>query len=183
MKVALTAWGDRISPVFDSACRLLIAEIENEEIINRRYESFYPGITSHLTKILNLWEIEVLICGAISEIPASIIEANGTKLIPFIAGNIDTVLQSYAKGIKLIPTFLMPGCGRKRRNQRKKHNGYLNRQVEKTELQKNFGTEDSSAGRKSGNNGKGKGHKYRVGRKTDQVKGRNSDFFKESDIF
>ena len=164
MKVALTAWGDRISPVFDSAHRLLIAEIKNAEIINRHYESFCPGVASRLIKTLNIWEIEVLICGAISEIPADIIEANGTKLIPFIAGNIDTVLQSYAKGIKLIPTFLMPGCGRKRRNQRKKRNGYLNRQVEKTELQKNFGRENSSTGRKSGNNGKGKGHKYRIGR-------------------
>ena len=40
MKVALTAWGDRISPVFDSAHTLLIAEIKNKQIISKHYESF-----------------------------------------------------------------------------------------------------------------------------------------------
>jgi hypothetical protein len=42
MKVAFTAWEDRISPVFDSARKLLIADIENERIVGRQYEPFNP---------------------------------------------------------------------------------------------------------------------------------------------
>ncbi|MEZ4551736.1 MAG: hypothetical protein R2860_13105 [Desulfobacterales bacterium] len=42
MKVALTAWEDRISPVFDAARTLLIAEVENGEIVKRQHVSFFP---------------------------------------------------------------------------------------------------------------------------------------------
>ncbi len=43
MKAALTAWEKRISPVFDSAHTLLIAEIENGEVRDKHYEPFDPN--------------------------------------------------------------------------------------------------------------------------------------------
>jgi predicted Fe-Mo cluster-binding NifX family protein len=122
MKVALTAWDDRISPVFDSAKKLLIAEIKEAKVINKHYESFNTERTFQLVTVLNNLGIDVLICGAISETPSNIIEAGGIKLIPFIGGNIEQVLDSYAKGLQIVPTFLMPGCrctqGRKRKGRR-----------------------------------------------------------------
>ncbi|MBW1894776.1 MAG: NifB/NifX family molybdenum-iron cluster-binding protein [Deltaproteobacteria bacterium] len=133
MKTALTVWEDRISPVFDSAHMLLIAEIENSEIINKQYETFNPDTPSQLlNKLLGL-EVHALICGAISEEPAIIIEAGGIKLFPFIAGYADEVLESYAKGKQNLPAFLMPGCsqqgsGRKRQGRRKKGNVRIGRQ-------------------------------------------------------
>ena len=66
MKVALTAWEDRISPVFDSARTLLIAEIKNGEIVDRRFETFIPDMFSRLSGTLDDLGIDVLICGAIS---------------------------------------------------------------------------------------------------------------------
>jgi predicted Fe-Mo cluster-binding NifX family protein len=115
MKMALTVWEDRISPVFDSAQMLLIAEIENKEVTKRRYEPFVPDLPSRMADRLSELDVAVLICGAISELPANIIEATGIELIPFITGSADKVLDLYARGIKITPAFLMPGCGRKRR--------------------------------------------------------------------
>jgi len=114
MKVAITAWEDKISPVFDSARSLLIANIKNEEIISRCYVLFNPEMTCNLADTLVNLEIDVLICGAISETPARIIEASGIHLIPFIGGKLEEVLVAYEKNNRIRPTFLMPGCGRKR---------------------------------------------------------------------
>ncbi len=114
MKMALTVWENRISPVFDSAQMLLIAEIKNKEVTKRRYEPFVPDLPSRMADRLSELDVAVLICGAISELPANIIEATGIKLIPFITGSADKVLDLYARGIKITPAFLMPGCGRKR---------------------------------------------------------------------
>lgn len=117
MKVAVTVWENRISPVFDSSGKLLIAEIRDTKIISRRYASFNPDITFRLAEVLNDLEIEILICGAISEIPADIIEAGGIELIPFIGGNAELVLLTYARGSSIVPEFLMPGCGGKGKKQ------------------------------------------------------------------
>ncbi|CCK79946.1 conserved uncharacterized protein [Desulfobacula toluolica Tol2] len=110
MKVAITVWDEKISPVFDSAHKLLIADIKNEKIKKMSYQSFNPQFEARLTEDLSHFGIEVLICGAISEIHSTLIEACAIKLIPFIGGNVNQVLEAYAKGNPLGPSFLMPGC-------------------------------------------------------------------------
>jgi predicted Fe-Mo cluster-binding NifX family protein len=114
-KVALTVWGDRISPVFDSANTLLIVEIENKQAINRHLESFNSTKPSLLMERLIEQKVSVLICGAISEFPAHLIENSRLRLIPFITGNVDKIIDKYMKGASLVPTFSMPGCGSNRR--------------------------------------------------------------------
>ena len=111
MKVALTAWENRISPVFDSANTLLIAEIENSKIIERRYESFNPAMVARLPDVFQRLEIDTLICGAISKFFSEMIHISGITLIPFIGGNLDEILDRYAKGQRIVPDYLMPGCG------------------------------------------------------------------------
>nr|MBC8360102.1 NifB/NifX family molybdenum-iron cluster-binding protein [Candidatus Desulfatibia profunda] len=115
MKVALTVWENRISPVFDTAKMLLLAEIKDKKVISKRHEPFDPELFSRLVNRLTELDITVLICGAISKVPANIIEASRIKLIPFISGKADDVLECYAQGIQIIPAFLMPGCDRKHR--------------------------------------------------------------------
>ena len=118
MNIALTVWENRISPVFDSARTLLVAEIKDQEVVSRFVEKFNQSILSNLADMvsrLNLLKIDVLICGAISQMPANMVEASGIKLIPFISGNIEDVIAAYIKDEPIIPTFLMPGCGRRHR--------------------------------------------------------------------
>ena len=120
MKVAITIWEDRISPVFDASRMLLIAEIENATIISKKHVTFNPEMPSYLIENLIGMDIAVLICGAVTEIPANMIEAGGIKLIPFVAGHVNEVLDSYAKNAAIRSVFLMPGC---KRNNRDMHPG------------------------------------------------------------
>lgn len=123
MKTAITVWGERVSPVFDSARKLLIAEIKDKQVVSKKVESFDPDLPHLLTKRLSDLNITVFFCGAISTIPASTIELSGIKLISFIAGNVDEILKAYSEGLPIIPAFLMPGCKcRHRMNRRKGRN-------------------------------------------------------------
>ncbi|MFO7715730.1 NifB/NifX family molybdenum-iron cluster-binding protein [Desulfosarcina sp.] len=110
MKVAVTVWEKRVSPVFDASRRVLIADIENARITDQSYLVFDPGLPSNLAKTLSDLEVPVLICGAVSQVPANTLTAGGITLIPFITGKVDRVLEAYAKGESLTPGFLMPGC-------------------------------------------------------------------------
>lgn len=110
MKVAITIWDERVSPVFDAAHSLLIADINNKILKKIAYESFNPHFEARLIEKLNHLHIDVFICGAISQAHSTLIEANGIRLIPFISGSVNEILESYARGNSLAPVFLMPGC-------------------------------------------------------------------------
>ena len=115
MEVALTVWENRISPVFDSARMLLIANIENKMVTSRCYEPFYSDLPLHRAARLSDLGVRVLICGAVSQPLANMIEAYGIELIPFVAGDVNQVLEAYIKDSLSTPNFRMPGCKAKRR--------------------------------------------------------------------
>jgi predicted Fe-Mo cluster-binding NifX family protein len=110
MKVAVTIWEDRISPLFDASRRLLVAEIDNGRITERTHFLFDPSRPSTLAKAMMELQVDTLICGAVSRTPADTIAACGVTLIPFIAGDVDSVLEAFVKHHALIPAFSMPGC-------------------------------------------------------------------------
>lgn len=110
MKVALTVWANRISPLFDCARMLLIVDIVDGVETSRYFEPFHckspfsrPGGLSDL-------EIEVLICGAVSSIFASMIESHRIRIIPFVAGAVEEVLDAYLRNGLCDSRFRMPGC-------------------------------------------------------------------------
>jgi predicted Fe-Mo cluster-binding NifX family protein len=108
VKVAMTIWGNRISPVFDSANTLMVVNIENSKIVKRKFEEFDPNITTQILSILNEYKIDVLICGAITDTKSKTIEQIGVKLLSFITGDADKVLVSYVQKSQRISDFLMP---------------------------------------------------------------------------
>lgn len=109
MKVAMTVWGNRISPVFDSAQTILLAEIEQGKVVDEKREFLPRLVASGLARMVTEKGIEALICGAISERPAQIIQQSGIHLLSFVGGNADDFLSTYASGGS-IDSFMMPGC-------------------------------------------------------------------------
>ena len=109
MKVAITVWGNRITPVFDSAQTILLAEIEQGKIISRKREFLPRLVASGLARMVAEKQIDTLICGAISERPALIIQQSGIALLSFVGGNAERFLEDYAAG-RSLDLFRMPGC-------------------------------------------------------------------------
>jgi len=110
MKIAIPTWNGRVSPVFDTASRLVVVEIANESEIARFEtgisEYFLPSKSIRLTGL----GIDTLICGAISRPLAYMITTAGIMLIPWIAGQVEEVLHAFLNNTLFDPRFIMPGC-------------------------------------------------------------------------
>jgi predicted Fe-Mo cluster-binding NifX family protein len=109
MKVVLTVWENRISPVADSASQLLVVDVENRTIRDRRTECLDAKSLFHRARRLSDLEVNIFICGAISDFFASLVEGYGIRLIPFICGEADEVLDAYLEDSLPSPRFMMTG--------------------------------------------------------------------------
>lgn len=123
MKVALTVWDKRISPVFDVCREALVLEVESRKVVSTSAVDL--NTATPLLKIERLAELGVktLICGAISEPLQRELNSRGLMVIGFVAGDVDEVVQAFISGMLPDPALAMPGCCdrlnrfRRRRNQ------------------------------------------------------------------
>jgi predicted Fe-Mo cluster-binding NifX family protein len=109
MNVAITVWGNRISPVFDSAQTLLVAEIREDQVVDRKIQMFQATMFNRFLRLLEELDVRVLICGALCEGPARILESRDIEVIPFLAGEVEKILECYVQE-KDLNEFAMPGC-------------------------------------------------------------------------
>lgn len=115
MKIALTVWKNRISPLFDSSRVVVLFDVDNNLVKHRHYVVLKSEMPSdRATELVDL-DVQILICGAISQIFATMIESHGIKIIPFVSGNVNHVIESYLHGLLDNWNFRMPGCGKKHR--------------------------------------------------------------------
>jgi len=110
MNIAITVWNNRISPVFDSAQELLVAKTQEAEIVDAVIREFKTAFFNQFIDLLKELEVHVLICGALCEGPASMLEHHGIEVISFMTGEAENILEDYLKGEDMT-RFLMPGCG------------------------------------------------------------------------
>lgn len=110
MKVALTVWEGRISPVFDSARELVILTVENGVVASSLNEAV-DGVNGSLKaeRLVDLG-IETLICGAISESLRRDLTSRGVDVVGFVAGDVDRVLRAYLTGDLPGPVLAAQGC-------------------------------------------------------------------------
>jgi len=127
MKVALTIWNNRISPVFDVAQQALLLEVEQRVI--QHQQVFDLPVDSAINKLTFLisQNVDLLICGAISRSLQLAIEEHGIKVYPFCSGEVSELIECWQKDQLDQVSFAMPGCGKRRRmGQRTQGNGCWN---------------------------------------------------------
>jgi predicted Fe-Mo cluster-binding NifX family protein len=120
MKVAMPIWDERVSPVMDTACRLLIAEIVEGREVSRTIVDIPQADIPHRAAFLSSLGINILICGAISQQFEQIIAASGIKMHPWYCGRGNEIIAAYSNGTLQNGDFLSPGC---RRQQRRRGRG------------------------------------------------------------
>jgi predicted Fe-Mo cluster-binding NifX family protein len=113
MKVAISTWNGRVSPVFDVARTLLVLEIGEAGIAERREQALDDGPAGRIERIVDAG-VKVLLCGAISQPLAGMLAARGVRVVPFISGDVEEVIRAYLAGALGCPRFAMPGCHRRR---------------------------------------------------------------------
>jgi predicted Fe-Mo cluster-binding NifX family protein len=113
MRVALSTWNGRISPVFDVARTLLILDVGDARLAERHEQALDEGPLARIDRIA-AEGVRVLVCGAISRPLAEMLASKGVRVIPFISGNIEEVVRAYLSGKLDCPRFAMPGCRERR---------------------------------------------------------------------
>ncbi len=114
MRVAVTVWDGRVSPVFDVCREALVFEISDGHVVSRSrhvLESDNPW-----RKVQNLvdCQVQTLICGAISQYLYHELTSRGLRVIGFVAGDLQSVLAAFIDNSLPCSKLAMPGCGGRR---------------------------------------------------------------------
>ena len=120
MKIAIPVWDNKISPVFDTASRLLIVEVEDQKEASRFETTLDDQELSRRCLRIQGLGIDMLICGAISRPYLRMLIGSGIQIISEISGHAEEVLEAYLQGALSHPRFLMPGCNKNRSDQKNK---------------------------------------------------------------
>lgn len=115
MKIALTILNERIAPVFDVACKLMVLEIENGRVIRETMMTLPDKSPDEKIMLLQQSGIEQLICGAISCQVQAKLEKYSIKTYAFVAGDRREIITAWLNKRLEQGDFAMPGCGRQRK--------------------------------------------------------------------
>ena len=112
MKLAIPVWEDKVSPVLDTASRLLVVEVKEDGEVSR-FEIFLDerDLSRRCLRIQGLG-IDTLICGAVTRHFSEMLKASGIDIIPGISGRPDEVLNACFEGKLAHAKYLMPGLSR-----------------------------------------------------------------------
>ena len=116
MKAAFASWNNRIAPVFDVTRQVRVVESRSGKPVGAAQEAQLDG--PPLARALRLAELGVgtLVCGAISRPLRDLVAGQGIRVIPFVAGDVDSVVRAWLSGKLVGDAFAMPGCRRRRRH-------------------------------------------------------------------
>lgn len=116
MNVVIPTWSGRVSPVLDTAGRLLVVRAEGGREVDRR-EIVLPaaGLPDRVEHIAGA-AADVLICGAVSQVLEAMLAHRGISVISHVCGDVEEVLACYLAGESPQDRFGMPGCCRRRRH-------------------------------------------------------------------
>jgi len=111
MKLAITVWEDRVSPLCDTARSLLIAEVDQRGVRNEgRITIEADAPADRVSKLMSLG-VDILICGAITESLSVLMKRHAIQVIPFVKGSVSSVLDAFSRQRLKQSEFQMPGCG------------------------------------------------------------------------
>ncbi|MCG8375007.1 MAG: NifB/NifX family molybdenum-iron cluster-binding protein, partial [Chlorobiales bacterium] len=98
MNVAVPVWEGRVSPLFDTAQRILLAETFDSRIRCQKVLELPNQTFKECVGFLCNQKVRVLICGAISQPLSRMVGTGGIILIPWVAGGVEEVISAYLTG-------------------------------------------------------------------------------------
>jgi predicted Fe-Mo cluster-binding NifX family protein len=119
MKIAITTWNERISPVYDSSGTLLVYLIDNRVVTAKAYLPFPSTSIEEKAAFLVSHNIDILICGAITNTAKEKLHRHNIEVYSFIAGSTDDVVRGWRNGRLNNSCFAMPGCSCRYRHGRR----------------------------------------------------------------
>jgi len=133
MRVALTIWEERISPVCDVSREALVLDVDGKGIASESREAIAAPDDLSKAARLEALGIEALVCGAISEPLRRELTARGISVTGFVSGKVDDVVRAFLRGELPSPALTMPGCDGRGRGRKHIGEGRCHRKRGRTE--------------------------------------------------
>lgn len=115
IRIAVAQWQERVSPVFDVCSALLVIDIDNGHEVARKCAALHGDDPFARTAELTALGVQVLICGAISQMQETALVDAGIAVHGFIRGQTENVIGYFLQGNLFGEHCHMPGCARVRR--------------------------------------------------------------------
>ncbi len=118
MRIAIPTWQQRVSPLFDTAEKIVIADVVNGQITQMAEERIPNSSLLNRANYLAERKVDVLICGGISGTMVSLLMRWNINVISGTMGDVNSVLDAYLSNSLENRDFRMPGCRRRGRKHR-----------------------------------------------------------------
>ena len=115
MNVAIPTWCGRVSPVLDTAGRLLIVKADAGQELTRQEAPLTASDMAGRLEQITSSHVDVLICGAVSQVLAGMLSRRGIAVISHVCGPVEEVLRCHLAGQSPQDRYGMPGCCRRHR--------------------------------------------------------------------
>ena len=110
MCLALATYQSRIASLFESSDKFIIIQSPLYEVKNSISIAISNNSPNELLQLLKDNNVRILICGAISGCMRQLLEAQNIRVIPWITGDIQCVVEAFRSNKLFSPSFIMPGC-------------------------------------------------------------------------
>lgn len=110
--IAIPHFQGRVSPVFDVASRLTVVRVQGRVELERREVTLFEAQPDGITRSMVELGVEVLICGAVSQMLARMLARAGVRVVAQVCGEVEAVLQAFLSRTLDAPEFALPGCFR-----------------------------------------------------------------------
>lgn len=110
VNIAIPVLHERISPVLDTATRLLLVSHRRGKEVGRK--EVVPGLmpTERLAESLVELRVDLLLCAALSEALLRALDRRGIRVRHHLCGPVESILQAFCCGQLDREEFRMPGC-------------------------------------------------------------------------
>lgn len=113
MKVAISEWQGRVSPVFDVSESVSVHEQPAPEGAEPVRLSLPPNPRERAEALAEA-NVEHLLCGAVSRPLRDALAEHGVQVWGFLSGRAEDLLAAFQAGRLADEAFAMPGCRRRR---------------------------------------------------------------------
>ena len=110
MTIAIPVSQERISPVLDTAARLLLVTRRRGKEVGRKEYVFCPLPPEALARAVAALRVDVLLCAAISETLLRALERRRVRVVRHLCGDAEAVLHAFCCRRLAREAFRMPGC-------------------------------------------------------------------------
>lgn len=127
--IAIPIWQDRVSPVLDTAVRLLVVTRRRGKELGRKEFVLGPLPTEALARSVAELRVDVLLCAALSESLRRELERRHVRVRRHLCGEVEAIMRACCCGRLRRDEFRMPGCWGRHlhgdccRHQRRAHAG------------------------------------------------------------